>query len=100
MVFVNAANDSSYDEQADTLVRATPFTKDTMSVTTAGLPGYVSFTGAGITRATNGDPISGTLLLCGPSGNAHARVITLSPTGRPTVQHHRDATNPPNCPAT
>ncbi len=100
LVFVNAANDSTYDAPADTLVRATPWTKENMTVTAAGLPGYVSFTGAGITRAINGDPISGTLLLCGPSGEDHARVITLSPTGRPTVQHYRDATNPPNCPAT
>ena len=49
-------------------------------------------------RAINGDSISGTLLLCGPSGDKHARLITLTPTGRPTVQHHRDATSPPACP--
>lgn len=99
LVFVNAANDSSYDDPADTLVRATPWLKENMTVSAPALPGYITFTAAGATRAINGDPIFGTLLLCGPSGEDHARVITLSPTGRPTVQHHRDATNPPACPA-
>ncbi len=71
LVFVNVANDSTYDDSTDTLVRATPWTKDNMTVTAADLPGYISFTAAGVTRAINGDPISGTLLLCGPSGEDH-----------------------------
>ncbi len=99
LVFINAGNDASYDEDADTLVRATTWLKENMTITAPSLPDYVSFTSRGVTRAINGDPITGTLLLCGPSAEKHARVITLSPTGRPTVQHYRDAMNPAACPA-
>ncbi|MEM7082512.1 MAG: GspH/FimT family pseudopilin [Pseudomonadota bacterium] len=100
IVFINDANDSSFDNGTDTLIRSTPWLQDDMSVTAPDLPGYVTFTPQGVTRAINGDAISGTLMLCGPSGNKHARVVTLSPTGRPVVQHHRDAINPANCPTT
>lgn len=100
LVFVNSANDSSYDSGNDTLVRAAPWLKENMTILSADIPAYISFNARGVTEDTSGDSISGTVLLCGPSGVAHARVITLSPTGRPTVQHYRDATNPPSCPAT
>ena len=100
LVFVNASNDATYDIPADTLIRATPWLKDNMTLTSNGIPSYISFTPAGVTRTTAGDSISGTVLLCGPSLEEHARVITMSPTGRPTVQHYRDATSPPACPTT
>lgn len=98
LVFINAANDNTYDQGTDTLVRSTPWLEDDMTVTSSGIPSYITFTSRGVTQDLNGDPISGSALICGPSGDQHARIVTLSPTGRPTVLHHRDATNPPACP--
>ena len=100
LVFINADNDADYDDGADTLIRATPWLKSDMTVTAPSFPNYISFNSRGVTRAINGDPMTGTLLLCGTSAEKHARVVTLSPTGRPTVQHYREATNPDACPAT
>ncbi|MFK8028705.1 MAG: GspH/FimT family pseudopilin [Gammaproteobacteria bacterium] len=99
LVFVNDSNDASYDS-GDVLVRASSWLKEDMTVSSNDIPDYVTFNSRGVTEDTNGDSISGTALLCGPSGEKHARIITLSPTGRPTVQHHRDATNPAACPTT
>ncbi len=99
LVFINADNDNTLDG-ADTLVRATTWLKDDMSILAPDFPNYVSVNARGVTEAINGDSISGTILLCGPTADKHARVVTLSPTGRPTVQHHREATNPPSCATT
>ncbi len=100
LVFINAGNDATYDDGADTLVRATPWLKENMTITSPAFPNYISFTSRGVTQAISGDPMTGTILLCGPTAEKHARVVTLSPTGRPTVQHYREATDPAACPVT
>lgn len=97
LVFVNDANDVSFDDD-DVLVRSVAWLREGMTVTSTGIPSYITFNSRGVTQDTNGDPISGSSMICGPSGDKHARIVTLSPTGRPTVQHHRDAANPPACP--
>jgi len=97
-VFLNASDDISFDSGADTLMQQISWLGDDMDTVMGTIPNYVSFNGDGFTRAVGGGSINGSILVCGPSAEDHARVIMISPTGRPTVQKHAQAVSPPACP--
>lgn len=98
IVFTNDANDVSFNpSDTEVLIRAEQWLEDDMTINTSGVPAYVSFTSEGITQNTAGASISGRMTICGPAGLEQARVITLSPTGRPQVQKHADVNGAPGC---
>lgn len=97
-VFTNASNDLSIDTgSGDTVVKSVPWLPDNITVTASGVPFGFSFNASGFTRALNGDTVSGDLLFCGPRGNDGARVLTLAPTGRPTIRYHGDVSGASSC---
>lgn len=97
-VFTNASNDLSVDTgSGDVIVRSVPWLADTITVSSSDVPYGFSFNASGFTRALNGDTISGDLLFCGPRGNDAARVLTIAPTGRPTIREHADVSGAASC---
>lgn len=95
-VFVNTADDNTLDA-ADTLVLANKWVTDKITINPGAIPNYVTFTAAGFTRAVGGGAITGDMLLCDPRGNDGARIISISPTGRPLVRHQGDVPAAPSC---
>ncbi len=98
-VFVNAADDQTIDLPADTIVQTRDWLQGGVNLTNdGGIPGYVSYAPSGFTRAIGGASISGSLVFCDDRGEASARVLTLSPTGRPQIRHYGDVADMPDCP--
>ena len=99
VVFLNVNNDATLNTGAgDVVIRAVPWLPDTIDVYAPAMPAAISFTASGFTRAVDGSAIAGDLLFCGPRGDEGARVLTVSPTGRPLVRHHDEVGGAPNCP--
>ena len=98
LVFLNTTDDQVFNSGSDTSVRAVPWLKSTMTVDMGTIPNYLSFNSDGYSRIVGGGTVTGAIVMCGPSAEHHSRVITVSPTGRPVVQKHADATNPVACP--
>ena len=95
----NANDDAAFNAGTDTLLRAEPWMDDgSITTVAAGLPNYVTFTPAGITRAIGGGVITGSLVMCDDRGDAGARILLLTPTGRPAVRKHSAVSGAPGCP--
>jgi len=96
VVFVNAVDDDTFDD-ADTLIKAGAWISDDVTVTYDGLPGYVSYTASGFTRAVGGGTLAGNIVFCDGRGDRAARVISLAATGRPQARAHADVPGVPPC---
>jgi type IV fimbrial biogenesis protein FimT len=97
MVFANAADDQTFNDPADTLIKAGPWIGEGITVEYDGLPTYVSYTATGFTRAIGGGTLAGNIVVCDDRGNRAARVISLAATGRPQARAHADAPGAPSC---
>ncbi|MBT8143443.1 MAG: GspH/FimT family pseudopilin [Gammaproteobacteria bacterium] len=99
LVFANVADDASFDSaNGDLIIQFQDWIRGDVTTTGADLPGYVTYTAAGFTRAIGGGQISGNLVFCDERGTPSARVLNLSATGRPQIRRHADMTGPvPAC---
>jgi len=98
LVFVNTANDATFDDDAgDIVVQFQDWVRGSITTTTTNLPGYISYLPSGYTRAIGGGPISGDLVFCDARGDAAARVMSISATGRPQIRAHKDVGGAPSC---
>ena len=98
-IFVNAADDQTIDLPADTIIQTRDWLRGGVDIGgDGGIPGYVTYAPSGFTRAIGGGSIAGSLLFCDTRGEDAARVLTLSPTGRPQIRHHGEVVDAPACP--
>ena len=97
MVFANATDDQTFDSPADTLIKASAWLADGVTVQYDGLPTYVSYTPTGFTRAIGGGTLAGNIVVCDERGDRASRVIALAATGRPQARAHADVAGAPSC---
>lgn len=98
LVFANIDDDASFDAGAgDNLLRFQEWMRGDVTTSSDTLPGYVTYTPAGFTRAIGGGPITGDLLFCDERGDPSARVLSISATGRPQIRKHADVMGAPSC---
>ena len=97
MVFANAADDQTFNDGTDTLIKTGPWLADGITVEYAGLPTYATYTASGFTRAIGGGTLAGNIVVCDDRGDRAARVISLAATGRPQSRAHADVPGAPSC---
>lgn len=98
LVFTNTGNDATFDAGAgDQLVELQDWRRGSVTTTSTNLPGYISYLPSGYTRAIGGGPIAGDLVFCDERGDAAARVMSITATGRPQMRAHADVPAAPSC---
>lgn len=98
LVFTNTADDATFDPGAgDTIVELQDWRRGAVTTTTTTLPGYITYLPSGYTRAIGGGPIAGNLVFCDDRGNATARVMTITATGRPQIRARAEVPAAPSC---
>lgn len=99
LVFRNSGDDASFEPaNGDVVVQFHAWTRGDVTTITDDLPGYITYTPAGFTRAIDGGQLAGNLVFCDARGDSAARVLTLSATGRPQIRRHTDVAGVPGCP--
>lgn len=98
LVFANNDDDATFDTGAgDLLLRFQEWMRGEVTTSSDTLPGYVTYAPSGFTRAIGGGPITGDLLFCDSRGDATAKVLSISATGRPQVRRHADVPGAKSC---
>ena len=97
LVFENTANDLSLDT-GDTVIKSVPWLSENIQASVTGVNAGFSFNASGFTRDAGGNTVNGSVLFCDPRGDDLARIVTIAPTGRPTVRARNDVTGAPSCP--
>ncbi len=92
LVFVNADDDASVDA-ADELLQGSVWLDANIEIRSNDLPAYITYNASGFSVLIGGAPATGELVFCDSRGDEGARVMALSVTGRPQIQH-REAGSP------
>jgi type IV fimbrial biogenesis protein FimT len=98
LVFLNQDDDDDFDDfRGDVVIRADEWIRPGIDVVYDGLPQYFTYVASGFPRAVGGGPLTGNLVFCDERGDAVARVLTISATGRPQILSHEDVAGVPSC---
>lgn len=86
VIFVNPGDDASVDA-GDEVLQAGPWLDNNIEVRSNDLPAYITYDASGFSVLIGGAPATGELVFCDDRGDENARVMALSVTGRPQIQH-------------
>ncbi len=98
LVFTNVGDDATLDTaDGDVVIQFQEWTRGDITTSSDNLPGYVTYAPSGFTRLIGGGPLTGDLVFCDARGDALARVLSISATGRPQIRKHADVAGVPTC---